>query len=72
MHESLVGVKPVEQKLKYFGYKHLPAHLQPKSKIFHDLANELISHKCNDVAELIRALNKLIESKDCFVRSQLN
>ena len=56
--------------LKYFNYKHLPEHLQEVSKPFHDLAHQLVSTKGNKV-ELEHALRKLLESKDCAVRSML-
>lgn len=56
--------------LQYFEYKHLPEFLQNVSKDFHDLAHKLAeSHVPNP--ELSTALRKLLESKDCAVRSFL-
>lgn len=59
----------VQRKMKYFGYQHLPDHLQERSKIFYDAAVKIASSEPIDYAEGIRALNKLLEAKDCFVRS---
>lgn len=56
--------------LKYFGYSHLPANLQSISKPFHDLALNL-SQSLPDGEEKDLALRKLLEAKDCAVRSHL-
>jgi hypothetical protein len=56
--------------LQLFAYKHLPAHLQARSKPFHDLAHLLVrTSPVNE--ETSMALRKLLESKDCAVRSIL-
>lgn len=54
--------------MKFFNYEHLPEHLQAISKPFHDLAVEMCDKmECN--AEGVTALRKLLEAKDCAVRS---
>jgi hypothetical protein len=62
--------------LKYFKYQHLPPHLQAISKPFSDLAHEIadrymeIGKENNfDIAETIAGLRKVLEAKDCIVRS---
>lgn len=73
MHEEqkrvLVSIYPV---LEYFKYAHLPPRLQEHSKPFCDLAfacaNTTIPGYHPEVAECLR---KLVEAKDCFVRSQV-
>lgn len=59
--------------LRYFNYKHLPEHLQKRSKPFHSLAHELASwdEEVSDPAEMTVALRKLLEAKDAAVRSVL-
>ena len=66
--------KPVEKRhpavidiLKYFKYDHLPPNLQEISKPICELA-EKMSH-AGTGAELTVGLRKLLEAKDCFVRS---
>lgn len=54
--------------LQFFNYSHLPAHLQELSKPFHDLAHA-IWDKLKDNPETTTALRKLLEAKDCAVRS---
>lgn len=56
--------------LKYFEYEHLPPHLQAISKPFGEIAFELsIQLPYND--ETLIMLRKLLEAKDCAVRSAL-
>ena len=57
--------------LKYFRYEHLPAHLQARSKLFHDVAVSLVKQyeQGDDIAELVVSLRKLLEAKDAAVRS---
>ncbi|ADM80124.1 hypothetical protein phiAS5_ORF0281 [Aeromonas phage phiAS5] len=57
-------------QLKYFRYQHLPEHLQPFSKPFHDLAEKMIAELPDNEQRKI-GLQKLIEAKDCFVRAKL-
>jgi hypothetical protein len=57
--------------LDFFAYEHLPTKLQVVSKPFGDLARQL----ANDLpgnAETSTALRKLLEAKDCAVRSALS
>lgn len=65
--------------LKYFKYEHLPEHLQSVSKPFSDLANDIVDRFCEieaqavenqpSIAETVAGLRKLLEAKDCIVRS---
>jgi len=56
--------------IKYFEYGHLPEYLQVISKEIYDLA-----HRMEDVLpdgpEKSAGMRKLLEAKDCFVRSYL-
>jgi len=56
--------------LKYFEYAHLPPHLQKVSKPMYDLAH-LMDETLPDGAEKSAGLRKLLEAKDCFVRTAL-
>lgn len=56
--------------LQFFAYAHLPPNLQNISKPFHDLAHEMhTSLPAN--AETTTMLRKLLEAKDCAVRSYI-
>ncbi len=59
-----------DQMLQFFQYKHLPEHLQEKSKPFCELA-EWICGNLPSNPERTVALRKLVEAKDCAVRAQL-
>lgn len=54
--------------LKYFTYQHLPEHLQKISGPICAMA-EAIDRDLPDGAEKSAGLRKLLEAKDCFVRS---
>lgn len=54
--------------LQFFAYEHLPASLQLISKPFCDLAHEL-ALGLSDNPESTTCLRKLLEAKDCAVRS---
>lgn len=56
--------------LKYFECGHLPEHLQKVSAPFQVLA-EKVAAEGKDPAETTAALRKLLEAKDCAVRSVL-
>ena len=56
--------------LKYFQYDHLPAKLQTISKPIADLAQQMASD-LPEGPEVSAGLRKLLEAKDCFVRSNL-
>jgi hypothetical protein len=53
--------------LKYFKYDHLPPHLQEVSKQAAEFAHKMA--EVGSGAELTVGLRKLLEAKDCFVRS---
>ena len=56
--------------LQFFGYNHLPAHLQAVSKPFGDLAEKMWLDLPGN-AETTTMLRKLLEAKDSAVRSLL-
>ena len=56
--------------MQYFAYEHLPPHLQKVSKPFGQLAEALVKGLPDNV-ESETALRKLLEAKDCAVRSVL-
>lgn len=57
--------------LRYFEYDHLPAKLQKVSKPFCDLAHEMALELPHN-PETSTFLRKLLEAKDCVVRSALD
>jgi hypothetical protein len=61
---------PSKKLLAFFEYDHLPDHLQATSKPFGDLAQWMES-VLPDGAEKTTAMRKLLEAKDCAVRSTL-
>lgn len=58
------------QIMQYFEYGHLPPDLQPISAKCGDLAVAMML-RLPDGPELTTGLRKLLEAKDCFVRSAL-
>jgi len=60
----------MENLLQFFAYQHLPAHLQVVSKPFGDLARSLAAELPRNPESTV-ALRKLLEAKDCAVRSVL-
>jgi hypothetical protein len=54
--------------LQFFGYEHLPEHLQKVSKPFHDLAIQICETLPGNPERTV-ALRKLLEAKDCAVRA---
>ena len=57
--------------IKYFQWSHLPeGHLQNVSKMVAELAT-LMEQVLPDGAEKSVGMRKLLEAKDCFVRSAL-
>lgn len=54
--------------MKYFGYAHLPEKLQAVSKPIGELAEKLDA-ELPDGPEKSAGLRKLLEAKDCFVRT---
>ena len=61
---------PVERLLQYFKYDHLPPNLQEASRDFCELAHR-IAQGPTEGPEKTVALRKLLEAKDCYVRSYL-
>lgn len=59
-----------DRMLQFFGYEHLPEHLQKVSKPFAIMA-EGICEELPANPERTVALRKLLEAKDCAVRSLL-
>ena len=56
--------------LQFFKYEHLPPHLQEISKPFCELAHQM-ANQLPANPETTTALRKLMEAKDCAVRSAL-
>jgi hypothetical protein len=54
--------------IQYFAYEHLPIQLQEISKPIHDLAHQM-ENLLPDGPEKSAGMRKLLEAKDCFVRS---
>lgn len=61
---------PSQKLLAFFKYEHLPQHLQDISAPFGDLARWM-ENNLPDGAEKTTAMRKLLEAKDCAVRSTL-
>lgn len=59
-----------EPLLQFFAYEHLKAELQQYSKPFGDLAHKLCETLPRN-PERSAALRKLLEAKDCAVRSSI-
>lgn len=57
----------VAHLVSQFAYAHLPSHLQTVSAPFYELATAL-AETLGHGAELVVALRKLLEAKDCTVR----
>lgn len=56
--------------IKFFEYAHLPENLQAVSKPISELAH-LMEDTLPDGPEKSAGMRKLLEAKDCFVRSLL-
>jgi len=61
------GAAP-EHILQFFGYAHLPPHLQAVSKPFGDLADQIVATLPRNPERTV-ALRKLLEAKDAAVRA---
>jgi len=57
--------------IRWFGYDHLPEHLQKVSQPVGELA-ALMEAMLPDGAEKSAGMRKLLEAKDCFVRAALD
>ena len=60
-----------EPLLQFFGYTHLPPTLGDVSRPFHDLAHHIVATMRRNPERTV-CLRKLLESKDCAVRSYLS
>lgn len=61
---------PTQAMGKFFEWSHLPVPLQPTSQQFQALYN-WIEHMLPDGPEKTTAIRKLLEAKDCAVRTHL-
>lgn len=59
----------VQTAMAWLAFTHLPETLQGLSRPLYEAGVELIRRIPNDSAELTSALNKLVETKDWFVRA---
>lgn len=59
------------EKLRWFEYGHLPAHLAEVSQKFEQLAHELVGPLALAGPQTTIALQKLIEAKDAAVRAAI-
>lgn len=60
----------MDRMMQFFAYDHLPQHLQEVSKPFWELANKIVTtYPANP--ERTAGLRKLLEAKDCIVRSAI-
>jgi len=57
--------------MQFFKYDHLPDHLQEVSRPFCELAEDMDKFLDIETPEKSAAFRKLLESKDCAVRSVL-
>ena len=60
--------KANEFLMQFFEYSHLPPHLQDISKRFGELAEYIVRELPRNPERTV-ALRKLLESKDCAVRT---
>lgn len=60
-----------ERMMKWFGFSHLPEHLQGVSSFFYDAACKVVA-SIDPGPERTVALRKLLEAKDAAVRAKLN
>jgi len=64
-------MKTPHPTMRYFAYSHLPEKLQIISRPLGELA-QLMDDTLIDGPEKAAGLRKLLEAKDCFVRSALD
>ncbi len=60
----------VHKIMQFFAYAHLPTGLQDVSKLFCELAREVVD-RYPDNDETLVALRKLLEAKDAAMRAAL-
>lgn len=68
--DSVINYNPSEYLLQFFEYAHLPLSLQEISKPFNELAGHIVGNLPRNPERTV-ALRKLLEAKDCAVRSGL-
>jgi hypothetical protein len=59
-----------EPKLQFFAYSHLPEHLQPISKTFHEVAKWMVDHLPRNPMRTL-ALHSLLRAKDDAIRAKM-
>lgn len=59
---------PPDFVMQFFAFSHLPPHLQEVSRPFSELADLVVAAAPRN-SERTKALNKLLEAKDCAVRA---
>ena len=60
-----------EYLFQFFAYEHLPEHLKQVSKKFYELAHDIVLNLPRNPERTV-ALRKLLEAKDCAVRSVIS
>ncbi len=60
----------MDRMLQFFEYSHLSNSLQAVSKPFHDLAHSIVANYPANPERTV-GLRKLLEAKDCIVRSTI-
>lgn len=63
-------MNPTKRLLQFFEYEHLPPKLQEVSRPVCELARKMAA-ELPESPETTVGLRKLLEAKDCFVRSAL-
>lgn len=71
IQELLDTLAPSEPMLRFFQFKHLPAQLAEISMYFAELAGRIVSDLPRNPERTV-ALRKLLEAKDCAVRTALD
>lgn len=66
----ITKIRETQMNMKFFDYEHLPEKLQKVSKPIGDLARQMNESLPNG-PEKSAGLRKLLEAKDCLVRSAL-
>jgi len=66
----LITINLDMELLQFFTYKHLPPHLQEISKPFASIAERMVQVLPENI-ETNAMLRKLLEAKDCAIRSKL-
>jgi hypothetical protein len=61
-------MEPKEPLLQFFAHEHLPSPLRECSAMFWELAQQIVLRLPRNPERTV-ALRKLLESKDCAVRS---